>query len=168
MNLPQRLLFVPALLALAVLSPRGFADDWPMWRGDAGRTGLTEERLPAKLELRWSRELPTITPAFHSSRLQFDAGYEPIVAENRLLVASSRNDSVSAYDASTGRELWVYRTNGPVRFAPAVWQDSVCFGSDDGFLYCVELSTGNLRWKHQATPNDRRLLGNRRSIPLTG
>ena len=137
-----------------------------MWRRDAGRSGVTDEAPPAKLELSWSRELPTTTPAFHSPRLQFDAGYEPVVAKGRLLIASSRNDSVSAYDASTGSELWIYRTNGPVRFAPAVWNDSVCFGSDDGFLYCVELSTGDLRWKHQATPNDRRLLGNRRLISV--
>jgi len=137
-----------------------------MWRRDAGRTGVTEEILPAKLELNWSRELPPTTPAFHSPRLQFDAGYEPVVAKGRLLIASSLQDSVSAYDASTGRELWVYRTNGPVRFAPAVWNESVCFGSDDGFLYCVELSTGKLRWKHQGTPSDRRLLGNRRLISV--
>lgn len=162
----QRCLFGSFLLATSVLSAVCAASDWPMWRRDAGRTGVTEEQLPAKLELLWSRVLPTTTPAFHSSRLQFDAGYEPVVAKGRLLLASSRNDSVTAYDASTGKTLWVYRTNGPVRFAPAVWEDSVCFGSDDGFLYCVELSTGKLRWKHQATPNDRRLLGNRRLISV--
>ena len=137
-----------------------------MWRRDAGRTGVTKESLPEKLELKWVRKLPTIEPAFHSSRLQFDAGYEPVVVDGRVLVGSSRNDSVTAYDTETGRELWVYHTNGPVRFAPAVWKDSVCFGSDDGCLYCVELSTGKLRWKHRATPNDRKLLGNRRLISV--
>ena len=166
MNQQQRWLFGTLLLTVPVMTAVCAASDWPMWRRDAGRTGVTEELLPAKLELRWSRVLPTTTPAFHSPRLQFDAGYEPVVAKGRLLIASSRNDSVSAYDASTGKELWVYRTNGPVRFAPAVWNESVCFGSDDGFLYCAELSTGKLRWKHQATPNDRRILGNRRLISV--
>lgn len=142
------------------------ADDWPMWRSDAGRTGVTSESLPENLELKWVRKLPAIEPAFHSPRLQFDAGYEPVVADGRLLVASSRNDSVTAYDAETGKEDWGYHTNGPVRFAPAVWEESVCFGSDDGCLYCVELSTGKLRWKHRATPNDRKLLGNRRLISV--
>ncbi|MCA9064736.1 MAG: PQQ-like beta-propeller repeat protein, partial [Planctomycetaceae bacterium] len=154
------------LLTLFVTSSISLADDWPMWRRDAGRTAATQESLPKDLELRWVRQLPTISPAFHSVRLQFDAGYEPIVADGRLLVASSRNDSVTAYDASTGKELWVCHTNGPVRFAPAVWNQSVCFGSDDGFLYCVDLSNGNLRWKHQATPSHRRLLGNQRLISV--
>jgi outer membrane protein assembly factor BamB len=166
MNQRRRWLVGISLLTMYLTSTVCSASDWSMWRRDAGRTGVTQDSLPAKLELKWSRELPTITPAFHSPRLQFDAGYEPVVAKGRLLIASSRHDSVTAYDASSGRELWVYRTNGPVRFAPAVWEESVCFGSDDGYLYCVDLSTGNLRWKHRATPNDRKLLGNRRLISV--
>jgi hypothetical protein len=166
MNSWKRWLCRTFTLTVFLMLPVCSANDWPMWRHDAERTGVIEENLPAKLKLRWSRELLTTTPAFHSPRLQFDAGYEPVVAKGRLLIASSRNDSVTAYDASTGNELWIYHTNGPIRFAPAVWNDSVCFGSDDGFLYCVEISTGKLRWKHQATPNDRRLLGNRRLISV--
>ena len=165
MNQQQRLRGT-SLLALFVMSTICSAGDWPMWRHDAGRTGVTEEQLPAKFQLRWSRELPKTTAAFHSKRLQFDAGYEPVVAQGRLLIASSATDSVTAYESATGKELWRYHTNGPVRFAPAVWNESVCFGADDGYMYCVELSTGKLRWKHQATPNDRRLLGNRRLISV--
>lgn len=142
------------------------ADDWPMWRHDVGRTGVTMDSLPETAKLLWVRHLLKITPAFHSARLQFDAGYEPIVADGRLVVASSRNDTVTAYETSTGRELWKFHTNGPIRFAPAVWKNSVCFGSDDGHLYCVELSTGKLRWKHRAVPSDRRLFGNRRLISV--
>lgn len=153
---------VAAVCSMSVCS----AEDWPMWRSDAGRTGVTKESLPEKLELKWVRKLPAIEPAFHSLRLQFDLGYEPVVADGRVLIGSSRDDSVTAFDAETGKELWVYHTNGPVRFAPAVWEESVCFGSDDGCLYCVELSTGKLRWKHRATPNDRKLLGNRRLISV--
>lgn len=161
-------LIVSWCFVIALMTGANFAygSDWPMWRQNAGRTGTTTESLPKSLSLKWVRQLPEITPAYHNPRLQFDAGYEPIVADNFLLLASSRNDSVTAYEASTGRKLWVYHTNGPVRFAPAVWKNSVCFGSDDGYLYCVELSTGKLRWKHRAVPNERRLLGNRRLISV--
>jgi outer membrane protein assembly factor BamB len=137
-----------------------------MWRRDAGRTASTTDRFPESLELKWSLSLPKITPAFHSERLQFDAGYEPVVSAGRVLLASSRTDSVTAYDVATGRELWAFRTNGPVRCAPAVWNGSVCFGSDDGCLYCVELATGRLRWKHRVAPSERKLLGNQRLISV--
>lgn len=33
-------------------------------------------------------------------------------------------------------------------------------------MYCVELATGKLRWKHQVVPNERRLFGNRRLISV--
>ncbi|MCH9726112.1 MAG: PQQ-binding-like beta-propeller repeat protein [Planctomycetes bacterium] len=163
----QILIVVSCLVFVSAMGiETSHAKDWPMWRQNAGRTGATTDSLPETLSLKWTRQLPEISPAFHSARLQFDAGYEPIVADGVLLLASSRNDSVTAYEASTGRELWVYRTNGPVRFAPAVWKNSVCFGSDDGYFYCVELSTGKLRWKHRAVPSERRLLGNRRLISV--
>lgn len=160
------LFFRSLFLVGALLSDSSFANDWPMWRHDAGRTAVTKGELSESLRLKWVRHLPPVAPAFHSARLQFDAGYEPIVAGGQLLIASSRSDSVTAYDIRTGEESWVVTTNGPVRLAPAVWQSSVCFGSDDGYLYCVDLQTGDLRWKHRAVPSDRRLLGNQRLISV--
>ena len=59
-----------------------------------------------------------------------------------------------------------FYADGPVPFAPAISGGLACFGSDDGCLYCVELATGNLRWKHRAVPSQRRLLGNKRLISV--
>lgn len=137
-----------------------------MWRKDAGRTGVTSMELPERLQLRWVRELPALTPAYHSSRLQFDAGHEPIVADRRVLIASSVTDSLTAYHLETGAELWSFRADGPIRFAPAIWEDSVLVGSDDGVLYCIDLQSGQQRWQYRAVPSERRLLGNRRLISV--
>ena len=142
-----------------------------MYRKDAGRTGVTAAVKNAAVlgddwQLAWTRMLPPLEPAYHSERLQFDAGYEPVVSQGRMLVASSRTDSVVAYDVATGERVWEFNTNGPIRCAPAIWKDKVCFGSDDGFLYCAELATGKLSWRHRAAPSDRRLLGNRRLISV--
>ena len=166
MNRNCHFLTAAAGLALGVGLNCAAANDWPMWRQNAGRTGATVESLPANLTLKWVRRLPQISPAFHSARLQFDAGYEPVAAKGRLLIASSREDAVTAYDAATGRKIWVFHADGPVRFAPAIWRDAVCFGSDDGCFYCVDLADGRLRWKHRVAPSDRRLLGNRRLISV--
>ena len=141
-------------------------DDWPMYRKDAGRKGVSQAELPDNLRLAWSRKFLPLTPAFQNKRLQFDAGYEPVVARGKLLVASSLTDSVKAFDTQTGQLVWTYYTNGPVRFAPAIWNEAVCFGSDDGHMYCVDLHTGVLRWKQQAAPSERLLLGNRRLISV--
>ena len=166
------LIILAALLILIqagtglVAAEQNVIDDWPMYRKDAGRKGVSQAELPDHLRLAWSRKLLPLTPAFQNKRLQFDAGYEPVVAKGKLLVASSLTDSVKAFDTQTGQLVWTYYTNGPVRFAPAIWNETVCFGSDDGYMYCVDLHTGVLRWKQQAVPSERLLLGNRRLISV--
>jgi PhoPQ-activated pathogenicity-related protein len=86
----------------ASIEPR----DWPQWRRDAARSAATELPLPEGLRLLWKRELPPLEPAYRHPRLGFDGGYEPVVAGGRLFVASSRSDSVAAYDAESGGEIW--------------------------------------------------------------
>ena len=141
------------------------ADDWPMWRHDSGRTATTTEALDRdKLKLKWVRELPPLEPAFHEPRLQFDAGYEPIVQGKQLFLASSRSKSVSAFDTETGERQWQFFTQGPVRFAPVAWKKKVYVGSDDGFLYSLDAETGKLIWKFRAVPSNRKVLGNRQLI----
>jgi hypothetical protein len=142
------------------------ADDWPTYRKDPARSGKTSTALPDPLQLLWSRSLPPITPAFRNPRLQFDRGYEPIVAGKTLYLGSSRDDSVSALDTETGREKWKFFTEGPVRVAPVAWRDRLFVASDDGRLYCLDAASGRPRWTFQAVPSNRKVLGNGRLISV--
>lgn len=137
-----------------------------MWRADAGRTATVSPALPEKLKPIWTRELPPLTPAYRDARLQFDRGYEPVVLGKRLFLASSREDSVTAYATDTGVELWKVYADGPVRFAPVAGDGRVIFGSDDGVVRCVAADTGKLLWRKRAVPSDRQLLGNGRLISV--
>lgn len=146
-------------------------NDWPTWRHDVARGGKTPVVLPDPLRLRWSRALPPLKPAFRSPRLQFDRGYEPVVAGKTIFIGSSRNDSVVALDAEDGREKWRFYAEGPVRFAPVAWRDRLFVASDDGRLYCLDAARGEPVWTFQAVPSSRKLLGNGRLIsvwPLRG
>ena len=155
------------LLVAVLLFPNvGSSADWPMWRADAGRTAHTAETLPKELSIRWVRQLPALQAAYRHHRLRFDGGYEPVIADGRLFLASSLNDSLSAYDASTGKQLWRYYTNGPIRFAPLVHKHNVYFGSDDGHLYCLSADDGKEQWRFRAAPSSRTVLGNRRVISV--
>ncbi|MBL4886243.1 MAG: PQQ-binding-like beta-propeller repeat protein [Planctomycetaceae bacterium] len=156
------MLLSPLLISTSQLS----ADDWPMWRHDAGRVAHSAEKLPTDLQLLWTRQLPVLKPAYRNSRLQFDAGYEPVVAGKTMFVGSSGNDRLTAYSTETGAELWRYYAEGPIRFAPVVWQEKVYFGSDDGNMYCVDAAQGKLLWKFRAAPSDRQLIGNERLISV--
>jgi hypothetical protein len=152
------------LLLTATLS----AEDWPMWRHDAGRTATAAAPIPAidTLKVSWIRSLPRSQPAYQDVRLQFDAGYEPIVLDQRVFVGSNVDDSVTAFDLKNGKQLWKFFTGGPVRFAPVATGDRVIFGSDDGCVYAVDATTGALVWKYRAVPSRRLVLGSGRLISV--
>ncbi len=154
--------FFILFLALGTLH----AADWPMWRHDAGRTAATPQKMPADVHLLWSRELPPLRPAFKEARLQFDRSYEPVVAGKTLIVGSSREDCIIAFNTDTGAELWRALADGPVRFAPVIAGDLVLFGSDDGVMRCVKLGDGSPVWSKRAVPSKRMLLGNQRLISV--
>ena len=149
------------------------AGDWPTWRYDMRRGNASPDSLPDDLQLRWTRQLPTPRTAWPASqtKLQFDAVYQPIVVGKLMIVGSTVNDSVTAYDTVSGEEVWRFFTNGPVRFAPAAHKGRIYAASDDGYMYCLDATTGSLVWKVNGGPTDRRVIGNDRLVsswPIRG
>ncbi|MBA4387615.1 MAG: hypothetical protein C0404_06510 [Verrucomicrobia bacterium] len=146
--------------------------NWPTFRADAHRTGLSPENLPGTLRLQWVRTLPLarqawpgagagqVWPGAKNSAGYFnttigvymgiDFNYEPIVADGKVFIGSNRDDCLIAYDAATGLELWRAHTGGPIRMAPLYDNGRVYAGSDDSFIYCWDANTGALIWKRQA------------------
>ena len=155
------------LLAL-LLTLSANAADWPMWRADANRSAASPEELPAQLHLQWTRQYsPRVQvwddPLNHDL-MPYDRVFEPVVMGERVFVGFNDTDKVVALDLRTGKELWAFYTDGPVRFAPVAWQGKVYFTSDDGHLYCVSAEDGTLKWKLRGGPSDRKVLGNQRVI----
>ena len=101
-----------------------------------------------------------------TKRIQFDAGYEPVVLGKTMFIASSNNGSVTALDIDTGEQKWRFYTDGSVRLAPVAWKDRIFIGSDDGHLYCLAAKDGRLLWKFRAVPSRRNVLGNGRLISV--
>lgn len=160
-------LAVTLLLAAHFGSPAGsslaLAGNWPMYRANAARSAATDDALPDELQLSWTRQLPALSPTWPDQLdLREDSVYQPVVWEDLLLLASSRNDTVTAYDVTSGSERWRFYADGPVRFAPAIANGRAVFGSDDGYVYCLNVADGKLLWKHQAAPREHRVLGNQR------
>jgi outer membrane protein assembly factor BamB len=96
--------------------------------------------------------------------MPFDLAFQPVVSSGLVFFGSSSDCTFSALDAKTGRQRWTYVTDGPVRFAPAVWQDRLFVVSDDGYLYCLAVRDGMLLWKKRGGPNMETVLGNDRLI----
>ncbi|MBM4156270.1 MAG: hypothetical protein FJ221_14765 [Lentisphaerae bacterium] len=167
MRSSRTLTLLPAVAAVCLPLAAGAAD-WPMWRHDAGRSADSPEELPAQLSLRWTRDYGPRTPAWedplNQDLMPFDSVFEPVVLGDLLFVPFNDRDRLAALDIRTGREVWAFHADGPVRLAPAAWQGRVYFASDDGCLYCLRAADGALEWKFRGAPSNRKALGNGRLI----
>ncbi len=141
-------------------------EDWPMWRSDPERSNASRNIVPDKLELLWQRKFSQRQQAWDDplnlDLMSYDRTFEPIVLNGRMFVGFNDRDMLLALDARTGRELWSYYAEAPVRLPPVGWNGRVYFCSDDGFLYCVNATDGSLVWKFSGAPNSQHVIGNRR------
>jgi outer membrane protein assembly factor BamB len=160
---------VGCLLATLLIGP-GAAEDWPAYKHDAGRSGVTAEALDFPLAQTWARRpnqppAPAwVQPGKEMHRMDFDYAPQPVVAGGLVYLASSSDDTVRAFKADTGEFIWRFITDGPLRFAPAIADGRAYVASDDGWVYCLNAATGALVWRFHAAPGDDQLLGNDRMI----
>lgn len=156
--------------------------DWPTYRRDNARSGVTRERLRFPLSPCWTYQPlqgpkpawgdpnPRKVGGFYGSvegrRVHFDDVFHAVVADGTLFFGSSADGKVYALEAATGKERWTFFTGGPVRLPPSVVRGKVYVGSDDGWVYCLAARDGKLVWKFLAAPNDRKVLGSGRMISL--
>jgi len=174
--------FWSAVLLLAVVF---FSDAaraaWPTYRHDGLRSGVTRESVKLPLKLLWQHSAlhaprsafppPARQDFWHNhyglrGAVDFDRAYHPVTAGKRVWYGSSADDRVVCLDSSTGRVLWSFFAEGPVRCAPVLSGGRLFFGSDDGRLYCLEAESGKLLWKRRLAPSGRRVPGNSRLISL--
>ncbi len=155
---------LPLLLYLFVGTAT--AADWPMYRGDAERTGYTAEPLPAKLSLVWTyRPTHPPTPAWpRDDRMLFDRASDVVISGGVAIFGSSSDSQVIALDAATGAHRWTFFADAPVRFAAAIWHDKAFIVSDDGMLYCLAVADGKLLNQWRGGPTDDLILGNGRMV----
>ncbi len=173
---------LPRLLGLAfglglLAAGYGWAGDWPTYRHDNRRSGVTADPLAFPLAEQWhlrlvhapaaAWEAPRDTPVegiLELGRIQFDDTYQPVIAGDTVYLATSADHRVLAIDAVTGAVRWQQFAGGPVRLAPVVWEGKVYVTADDGMAYCFDAATGAVRWQRLLAPRNEMVLGNGRMI----
>ncbi len=163
-------LFALILVSIVCCQLQAQFYDWPMWRYDYNRSASTPEQLADKLYLQWQVQYTARTPVWddplNQNLMQFDRLFEPIVVGNKLFLGFNDQDKVIALDLNSGKELWHYYTDGPVRMPLAANKGKIYFTSDDGACYCLNAETGSLVWKKLLAPASNKLLGNKRLISM--
>ena len=176
----RRLLLV--LLALpfsCTLALPAAADDWPTYRHDCRRSGVSGEALAPPLSEDWV--FTPLHPPTHAwgdpqpkpiennlelPRLRFDDAFHTAAVGDAVYFGSSATHQVYALDAASGRVRWRFTTDGPVRMAPTVADGRVYVGSDDGRVYCLRAADGKVVWTFAAAPSPEMLIGNGRMISV--
>jgi outer membrane protein assembly factor BamB len=174
--------FVVLFVVAISFARAGFAEDWPTYLHDNGRSGTTTEQLGLPLVQDWVRTTHrgprpawTETPALqnfwggtfgHKSRMPRDNAFRVVVAADCVYFGSSNSDKLVCLDARDGSELWHFFADGPIRFAPAVYDSKVYFGSDDGYVYCLTAADGSFVWKSKATTSSELMFANGRMVSV--
>lgn len=143
----QRLQKGPAYGTTLASQPSTTPTDWPTYRHDPRRSGITTAHVPSKLTQFWQADI--------GGKLT-----SPIVAGGKVFVASAETHSVYAIGASSGKELWRFTTGGRIDSPPTAYKGLLFFGSADGCVYAVRAADGQLAWKFTAALEDRRCFSN--------
>ncbi len=158
------------ILCMLFLQAEAQFQDWSMWRFDHGRSASTPEQLADNLYLQWqvkySPRIPVWDDPLNQNLMQFDRVFEPVVADQKIFLGFNDQDKVIALDINSGKELWHYYTDGPVRMPLAAYNGHIYFTGDDGMLYCLDANSGSPVWKISLAPAPNKLLGNKRLISM--
>lgn len=73
----------------------------------------------------------------------------PLIA-SRLVIAGNSIDGLSAFDRTSGREVWRFNAKGGVEGGAVADADRVYFGANDGVVYALRTSDGATVWTFQA------------------
>ena len=158
------------------------AADWPSHLHDNYRSGATSEQLQLPLRQNWVRatvrgprpawdETPALQNFWggdydNKSRVLVDNAFHMVIAGGSLYFGSSNSNKVTSLDTEDGTEIWKFYTDGPVRFAPTIYNGKVYFGSDDGYVYCLDGLDGSLVWSNRATRSDELMFANGRMVSV--
>ncbi len=171
-------LLLPVSAIWAADSPRS---GWPTHRHRNDRNAYVNTLIDATtLRLDWEhRSGQRPRPAWHGpakwdaysnlpglqSMRNYDSVNHAVADERFVYFGSSADGTVTCLEKLTGAVRWKFATAGPVRIPPTAAGGRVYFGSDDGFAYSVDASSGREVWKFRPRAADRLILNNGVPIP---
>ena len=103
------------------------------------------ERWRAKID---SGSPERISPYKEGSR--WDRYGSSIVSDGKRVYISSRDKTLYAFDAATGKEQWRAQSQDMMTATPALYRDMVLFADYKGIVRAVGASDGKPRWSYDA------------------
>jgi len=122
--------------------------DWPMFRGNAGNTGVASDAIKAPLSLAWA--------AAAGGGINIGS---PVVADGRvyigtLFIHDFHDCGITCMDARTGELLWRAGTDSSIKHAPCAAGGRVFAASVAGTLYAFDAASGEPLWEAELGAGD--------------
>ena len=146
---------VAACLAAGLPAASAGAEDWPAYKKDAARSGVTAEGLSLPLAQRWAyqpRQGPRPAwpePGKELHRTDFDYAPQPVAAGGLVYFGSSADDTVRALNAATGDQL----CHIPGKYRVLI-SGGVVYAAGNGSIEAIDLSV--VRRKRRIASSDAR------------
>lgn len=120
-------------------------EDWPTYRQAGERHAFQATAIAAQPIKEWTAKIgQNLTP--------------PVIANGKVFLAARDTHKVVCLDATNGQTLWSRTMDGSVNSAPTYYKGRLLFGSEYGYIYCLDAATGNLIWKFQAAPEEKQFV----------
>tara|TARA_R110002049_G_scaffold285698_4_gene467001 strand:- start:136089 stop:139160 length:3072 start_codon:yes stop_codon:yes gene_type:complete len=119
-------------------------DDWPTYRYNGMRSGVTPSRTAESLAVKWSVDIGSHPTA-------------PVVAGDSVYVADRDGHTLYSINRDDGQTRWSFIADGRIDSPPTYNKGMILVGSRGGTVYALRASDGQLAWKFNGMP-DRRLI----------
>ena len=124
----------------AAPGPAATPADWPTYRHDDTRSGISKNSVGSSIAPQWEIRL-----SGHPSA--------PIIAAGTLFVADIDAHQLCAFNARTGQPLWKFSADSRIDSPPTYADGFVYFGSRDGSVYSLRAADGALAWRFTPMPS---------------
>lgn len=139
----------------------GSPSEWPLYRGNAARTGANKAAVPGTLKIAWQAQLNKYASgplaAAWQARLE-QVLNAPVAAGGLVVTAGSEDGTVYAREAATGKAAWRALLGGRIDSAPTLYKGYCFVGCRDGWLYALRAKDGALAWRTRVAPVERRMV----------
>jgi outer membrane protein assembly factor BamB len=149
--------------AFGATGPAAAADEWPMYRQNAERSGGVATALPETLKQLW--KVSCVKPAEGMFADSWNARIgsaqpltAPIVAAGTLYIAGLNSGELMALDPVTGAKSWTVLLPSRIDSAPTYHNGLLLVGCHDGWVYALRAKDGALVYRLRLAPRERRLV----------
>lgn len=136
---------------------------WTSFLGSPQRLGYIAAALPEQLAVKHTVALaPVIAGPLLDDMMRDEywggAVTGATMAEGKAFVGLPDAHAIAAVDLATGKVAWQTVIGGPMDGPPTLYAGLAIVGSQDGSIYALNASTGEIVWRFNAAPHERRAM----------